>query len=56
MRWRNLRRYLRRFHRHLAMVLLSLYVVSGVTMLAICETPQIQGWIHIAIGILHGIA
>ena len=56
MEFRGLRRRLRRLHRYLAVLLLSLYVMSGITMLAIGESPHVQGWFHILIGITHGLA
>ena len=52
----NLRRRLRRLHRYFTVILLSLYVVSGITMLAIGESPHVQWRMHIMIGIFRGIA
>jgi hypothetical protein len=56
MRLRQLGRRLRRFHRFLSVFLMALYTVSGLTILIGMESPRIQGWIHIAIGIIHGLA
>ena len=53
----TLHRHLRRIHRkRLSPLLPWLYLISGITMLTIGESPRVQGCIHILIGIVHGLA
>lgn len=49
----QIRRLLRR--RHFKVITPWLYIISGVTMLAIGESPTLQGWIHIVIGIVESL-
>jgi hypothetical protein len=53
---RELHRWLRRFHRALRMVLLTMYCLLGIMMIIGMDSPQTQGWLHIALGIAHGLA
>jgi hypothetical protein len=49
-------RFMRRHRRKVSGLVVSMYVISGVTLIIGVESPQVQGLIHIAIGILHGLA
>jgi hypothetical protein len=52
----NLRQTLRRHRRFMKGALISIHVISGITLIAFGDLPTFQGALHVAIGILHGIA
>jgi hypothetical protein len=49
----GVRHRLRRYHRRLAVTMLTLYVMSGVLMVAPTEMKTAQAILHVAIGITH---
>jgi hypothetical protein len=48
-------RFARRHRRKVSGLMVSMYVISGVTLMIGIESPRVQGLIHVAIGILHGL-
>jgi hypothetical protein len=55
MTMRALRRRFRRFHGFLATLMLTLYVASGLLILAGIDSSRLRGLFDIAIGIAHGL-
>jgi hypothetical protein len=49
-------RFARRHRRKVSGLMVSMYVISGVTLIIGVESPRVQGLIHVTIGILHGLA
>ena len=54
--FRRFRRRLRCLHGYLALTLLTLYLTTGVLLIAGIGTSQLHGWLTIGIGLAHGLS
>jgi hypothetical protein len=46
---------LRKYRRYFRALIVSAYIVSGLTLIAGAHSPQIHGCLYVLIGILHGV-